>query len=167
MDLYRDIVSLFKKNMIFEDERLGLIAISSAKPGGTFLCLTKPEKSRETLEKVMHDLHKMGYITANFQYLSWEDGISEDHLKIEQYISKGQFSPHIQEGNAILEYGCGPDVGKKIIGHHRELLEKAENSIVFDDIDGKIYINKEITNHNEILSQSGTVEVIKVLFENM
>jgi hypothetical protein len=47
------------------------------------------------------------------------------------------------------------------------LLEKAGNAIVFDTIDGKIYINNEISNHKEIRTQSGTVEIIKVLFENM
>ena len=30
-DLYRDITTTFKKNKVFEDERLGLIPISSAK----------------------------------------------------------------------------------------------------------------------------------------
>ncbi|MEI7558670.1 MAG: hypothetical protein WCJ45_08005 [bacterium] len=39
--------------------------------------------------------------------------------------------------------------------------------MIFDCIDGKIYINNELTNHKEILSQSGTVEIMKVIFENM
>jgi hypothetical protein len=59
MDLYRDIISAFKSNMIFENEKMGLIPISSAKPGGTFLCVTKPQKSRETLKKVKEELNTM------------------------------------------------------------------------------------------------------------
>ncbi|MEI7558664.1 MAG: hypothetical protein WCJ45_07975 [bacterium] len=47
------------------------------------------------------------------------------------------------------------------------MLEKTENTIIFDTIDGKIYINNEIMKHKEILTQSGTVEIIKVLFEHM
>jgi hypothetical protein len=32
MDLYRDIVSAFKQNTVFEDEKLGLISVCSGKP---------------------------------------------------------------------------------------------------------------------------------------
>lgn len=167
MDLYRDIIASFKKNRSFKDEKIGLIPISSAKPWGTFLCITKSEKSRETLKKTIDELHDIWHTTVNFQYLSWEDGISEEHLKIEQYISKEKFSSYIQKGNMFLECWWVDNLWKKTIWNHRELLEKAGNTIVFDTIDGKIYLNNEISNHKEIRTQSGTVEVIKVLFENM
>lgn len=54
-----------------------------------------------------------------------------------------------------------------MIGKHRDLLKIGKESIIFDAIDGKIYINNELTNHKEILSQSGTVEIMKTLFEHM
>ncbi len=169
MDLYRDIISTFKKNIIFEDETIGLIPISSGKPWWAFLCLTKPEKSRETLKKTIEELRIIWHTKAEFQYLWWEDGTNEEGVKIEQYIDKGNFSVHIHDSDTILECGCGSQEcsWKKIIGNHRELLKKAENAIVFDCIDGKIYNDQETTNHNEILTQSGTVEIIKVLFEHM
>lgn len=169
MDLYRDIVSTFKKNMTFEDEKIWLIPISSAKPWGTFLCLTKTEKSRETLKKVLYDLQNTWHTTARFQYLSWEDGICEDGLKIEQYLNEGCFSSYIKDGDALLECGCWSKIScwQKIIWNHRKLLDEVENWLVFDDIDGKIYINNALTTHNEILTQSGTVDIIKMLFDHM
>lgn len=166
VDLYRDIISAFKKNMVFEDEKMGLLPISSSKLGGTFLCITRSQQSRETLQKTMQELRMMWYSTTNFQYLSWEDGICEEWLKIEQYIDKGYFSKHIKDGDIILEH-YGDGFWKKTIWNHRELLEKTKNSMIFDCVDGKIYINNEVTNHNEILTQSGTVDIIKILFENM
>lgn len=165
VDLYRDITATFKKNMVFEDEKMGLIPISSAKLWGTFICITKSEKSRETLEKMIYRLHEMWYTTANFQYFSRKDGISEEHLKVEQYLDQDCFSSHIKKGDVMLE--CWSYDWTKTIGNHRKLLEETKDSIIFDTIDGKIYLNNEITNHNEILTQSGTVEIIKVLFENM
>ncbi|EKD25039.1 MAG: hypothetical protein ACD_80C00129G0004 [uncultured bacterium (gcode 4)] len=169
MDLYNDITSTFKKNIIFEDEKIGLIPISSTKLWGTFLCITKSEKSRETLGKMIDELHEMWYGKAYFQYLSWEDGISEEHLKIEQYLDQNYFSSHIKENDVILEYGWWSQISywKKIIGNHRRVLEETKDSIIFDSIDGKIHLNNEMTNHNEIFTQSGTVEIIKILFENM
>lgn len=164
-DIKKDITTSFKENMVFEDERLWLIPISSVKPWWTFLCITKPWKSRITIEKMINSLHNKWYTTVNLQYLSWEDGISEEHMKIEQYIDKWYFSQYIKDGDIIMD--CyGSESWKKIIGNHRKILENVENGIVFDCIDGKIYINNQLTNHNEILTQSGTVETIKVLLEN-
>lgn len=58
MDLYRKITSVLKKNIAFENENFGLMGISSAKPGGAFLCITKPGVSRETIAKAIQELHK-------------------------------------------------------------------------------------------------------------
>jgi hypothetical protein len=120
-------------------------------------------KSRETMEKLLTKLKENWHIAAHYQYLSRIDWYTNEWLKIEQYIDKSFYSPHIKNSNDIME-SCN---WTKIIWNHRKLLEQAEDGIVFDGIDGKIYINNEITNHNEIPTQSGTVEVIKVLFENM
>ena len=164
-DIQKDITTSFKKNQIFEDERVWVIPISSVKPGWTFLCITKIGKSRNTIANMLDDLHNKWYTTANLQYLSWEDGLSEEHIKIEQYLDKGRFSEYIKDGDIIMD--CyGSENWKKIIGNHREVLENIDNGIVFDCIDGKIYVNNQLTNHNEILTQSGTVETIKVLLEN-
>ena len=58
-------------------------------------------------------------------------------------------------------------MGKKTLGKHRELLKQPEDNMIFDCIDGKIYINNELTTHKEILTQSGTVEIMKMVFEHM
>lgn len=165
-NLYMDTTAIFKHNKDFDDERFGIIPISSAKPWGTFLCITQLQKSRETLQKIIGKIREMWHTTANFQYLSREDGISEEHLMIEQHMDKDSFSQYIKDSDVILEY-YWTWWWKRIIGNHRELLKQAENSVVFDAIDGKIYTSNELTSHNEILTQSGTVDVMKVLFENM
>ncbi len=166
IDLHRTIIQSFQENKLLEDERIGLLPISSVKPGGTLICLLKYSKSRETIKKMIQTLHDKWYKTANLSYLSREDGISEEHLEIEQYLDKGRFSKYINEGDVITE--CyGNDCGKRIIGNHREIIEEITDGIVFDCIDGKIYINGELTNHNEILTQSGTVDSMKILLEHI
>lgn len=163
MNLYRDIISTFKRNKTLENERLGLIPISSGKLWGTFLLISKTQISRNTIKKVVEELRTHEYPTAYMQWASREDGISDEHPKIEQYLDKEIISPYLKENDSLFENG----LGKKILGKHRELLKQTEDTIIFDCIDEKIYINNELTNHKEILTQSGTVEIMKVVMENM
>ena len=166
MKLYREIIKIFNDNITFEDEQLWLLPISSCKPWGTFKCFTKKQKSRETLQKTVDELRRKWYPTANLQRISREDGISTENIKIEQYIEKGRISGYVHDNDALLElWSDGQE--QKIIGKHRELIRQQEDTMIFDCIDGKIYINNELTNHKEILTQSGTVEIMKVILENM
>ncbi len=169
MDVYRDIVSTFKKQRIFNNERMGLIPISSGKPWGTFLCVTKAQTSRETIKNVIEEMMRHGYTTINTIYMSWEDGISIDHPIIEQYLDKNIISSYLKENDAILECWSLSEryPQKKILGKHRELIQQNGDSIIFDCIDNKIIINNEVATHKEILTHSGTIEVIRMLFENM
>ncbi len=166
MTLYKEIMTTFQNNITFDDEQLWLLPISSCKPWGTFKCFTKKQKSRETLKKTVDELRKKWFPTANLQRMSWEDGISKEKIQIEQYLEKGNVSNYIHDNDAVLEL-WSDETEQKIIGKHRELIRQKEETMIFDCIDGKIYINNELTNHKEILSQSGTVEIMKVIFENM
>lgn len=157
MNLYRDIVFSFKQDTTFNNENLWLIPISSAKPGGTFLCITNIKKSRETIEKTIDTLHKAWHKTANLQYISWEDGISEEHLKIEQYIDKGIYSKYIQKDTCILKKCCS---NEKRIWSHESLRKNLPDGIVFDTIDKKIYIEGKPMTHEDLYTQSGTVEIM-------
>ncbi|MFA7298860.1 MAG: hypothetical protein WC010_04420 [Candidatus Absconditabacterales bacterium] len=160
--VFTDIAFLFNQSKQFQDEKIGVMPLTSAKYGGSFLFVTKYKKSRETIERLLEKLQEIGHKTAFYQYLSRNDGLINDGVKIEQYIDKDLFSLHIKDNNAILE--CY--TGQKTIGNHRKLLDQIDNSIVFDAIDGKIYINNEPTNHHEIITQSGTIEIIRKLIEN-
>jgi len=163
LNIYMDIERIFKKNITFEDEEIWIIPISSCKPGGTFKCFTKKIKSRETLQKMIEELRENGYPTAHMQWASREDGLGKDHIHIEQYLDEWCVSTYAKDNDSLFEN----NLGKKTLGKHRELLKQPEDNMIFDCIDGKIYINNELTTHKEILTQSGTVEIMKMVFEHM
>jgi hypothetical protein len=45
-------------------------------------------------------------------------------------------------------------------------LNKQSDGVVFDTISKKIYINGEGITHKDLFTQSATVEIIDVLFDN-
>lgn len=161
--LFTDIVFLFNQSKQFQDERIGIMPLTSSQYWGSFLFVTKYKKSRETIEKLFEKLQEIWHQTAYYQYISRIDGFSSEWLQIEQYIDKNLYSHHIKENDALLQHHSW----QRTVGNHRKILEKIENGIIFDCVDGKIYIDNKPTNHNEILTQSWTVETIKVLFENI
>lgn len=161
--IYRDIIATFREQRIFEDEKIWLIPISSAKPWGTFLCITKPEKSRETMKKMINKLHEIGYPTANFPYLSWEDWTNREWLKIDQYLDKKIYSPYIKEDSVVMRNCCRSE---KIIWFHKTLMSDLPEWLIFDTIDKKIYINKKHITHEDLFTQSATIEIMDILCNN-
>ena len=162
--LFREIAYLFDKNKTFEDEKLWLMPISSAKQWGSFGFVTKKQKSRKTLEKVLQKLIEWWCTTANFQYLSWIDGISNEVLKIEQYIDKNIYSEYITKDSVVLRACCTQN---NIVGYHKKIIENLPDGIIFDTIDQKIYIDGEKVTHDDIPTQSGTIEIMDILSNNL
>lgn len=161
--LFTNTVFLFNQTKHYQDEKIGIMPITSSKYWWSFIFVTKYKKSRETMEKLIEKLQEIWHKFVYYHYLSRIDWFTNDGIKIEQHIDKHIYSPCIKNKNAVLESYHWT----RNIGNHRELLEQTENSIIFDTIDGKIYINQKPTNHSEIITQSGTIEIIKKLVENI
>jgi hypothetical protein len=124
------------------------------------LCITKAEKSRDTIKKIVNDLHKNGHTTINLPYLSREDGISEETIKIEQFLDKKIYSTHIKKDSVMIKKWHSDE---KKIGVHHKLLTDLPEGIIFDTIDKKIYIRKKPITHKDLCTQSGTVEIMDIV----
>lgn len=161
--LFSDILFLFSQVKQFQDEKIWIMPLTSSKSWGSFLFVTAYKKSRETLEKLLNKLQEVWHHTAHYQYLSRIDWFTNVWLKVEQYVEKNICSPHIKDNNAIMKC-CN---WTNIIWNHRRLLDKEDNCIIFDEIDGKIYVDREATTHNEIITQSWTIDIMKILFQNI
>lgn len=161
--VFADITSFFNQSKQCQDEKIGIMPLTSSKYWWSFLFVTKYKKSRETMERVFEKLQEIWHKMMHYQYLSRIDWFTTDGLQIEQDIGKDIYSSHIKDNNAILESSCG----KQIIGSHRKLIEQIDNGIIFDTIDSKIYIDKKPTTYKQLMTQSGTIDVIQPLFERM
>ena len=160
--LFTDTIFLFSQIKQFQDEKIWLMPLTSNKCGGSFLFATKYKKSRETMEKLLMKLGEIGHNTANYQYLSWMDWFTNAGLKVEQYISQNFFSSYVKNDCAMLQ-----DLWwQTFIGSYNDLLIRQAEGIIFDTINKKIYINGENVTHKDLFTQSATVEIVEVLFNN-
>lgn len=91
------------KNKTFENELMATIPISSGKEGGSFLCITKAKVSRDTIKKMVEELYLTGYPSVNMTYVSREDGLGVDNIRIEQHLDKNHISDQVKDNDAILK----------------------------------------------------------------
>lgn len=74
----------FEKYKTFNDEILAIFPMSAGKEGGSFWCVMKYKKSRNTLEKVFEILEKEGHKNVSLLYANRIDGYCDDGVKIEK-----------------------------------------------------------------------------------
>lgn len=151
----------FDHEKTFSHEKIWVVPISTAKQWWTFLLVCFKNKSRKTLRSLLEKLHDQWYTWAVYEHLSWRDGITHDGLRIYQYLSQGIYSRHIKPWSVVF---LGGD-GIRYIANHDDILGKEDQGIVLDKVYGKIYVKGKKLTHKDLRSQSGTVEIISLLFD--
>jgi len=145
------------------DEKIWLMPITTSKPWGYFLFVTHYQKSRDTVKKLLRHLCISGYPKVCFEYLSWEDGQEKNALRVEQFLRQKRHSPYIGNGNVMFQ-----NVGGKIyIAEHAKILKQERQALIFDTIEKKVYIKGQNLTHKDLRSQSGTVEIMEILFSHL
>lgn len=100
---------------------------------------------------------------ASLDYASWRDGYSSDSVRIEQCISRKLYSSYTKAGNIIFS----DSQGVSYYGDYETIIKSESNSILLDTIQGRIYIRGTKLTSKEIHSQNTTIDMMKLLLENI
>lgn len=151
----------FSKLKNFNEERIGLIPISTSKVWWTFLFTCRRNESRWTMNLLLDKLKEEWYKSVNYQYLSWRDWHCNEWLIVHQHISKSIYSEYVKQWSVLFKKANGD----QYVWNHREILATEKRWLILDDIYWKIYINWEKLTHKHLRSQSATVEILSILRE--
>lgn len=153
---------LFYRYRQFEDEEIGILPFNTAKIGGSLFFVMKHGKSRSTIQKVLDHLRSDGHI-ATLDYASWRDGCSSDGVRLEQFVTHKLYSEYTKEGNVLFS----DTLGASYFGDYETVIENEKDCILLDTIRGRIYICGIKLTSKEIHSQNTTIDMMKILLENM
>jgi hypothetical protein len=153
---------LFLKHKSFEDERIWLYSFNIWKSGWSIFFVTKYNKSRITIEKVLNELKNNEHNDIFLEYASWRDWYSSDGIKVEQYLGKQIFSNYVKEWSAYFI----DNKWKTYIWKYEDIIEKEKDCLLLDKIKWKIYINSKLLTSEDIHSQNATISILEILFDN-
>jgi hypothetical protein len=154
---------IFGQERGMSSEVIGVLPISTAKAGGCLMCVTEFEESRKTMDRLLQFLQQNGYPQAKFYYASWRDGAEEVGLQVHQHLSKNTYSPFVKSGNVAVMHADGTTE----VVDYGAVEELQYKGILLDTIKRKLFVNGEKTNHKQLVSQSGTVELFDCLLDRM
>ena len=97
---------LFHQYQRFDDEAIGVLPFNTGRIGGSLFFVTKKERSRATINKVLEQLRVDGHI-ASLDYASWRDGYSADGVQVEQYLTDKIYSRYTREGDVLFSDSFG------------------------------------------------------------
>lgn len=153
---------LFHQYQQFEDEEIWILPFNSGKIWGSLFFVMKKWKSHKTIEKVLHHLNTNGHIVS-LDYASWRDGYSSDGVCIDQYISQKIYSDYTKEGNILFT----DTFGVSYCWDYDNIIKNENDCILLDTVWSRIYIKGVKLTSKEIHSQNTTIDMFKILIENM
>lgn len=153
---------LFHQYQQFDDEHIGILPFNTGRIGGSLFFVMKKWKSRNTIQKVIDQLKRDGHIVS-LDHASWRDGYSSDWVRVEQYISHKIFSEYTREGDVLYT----DSYGRSYSGDYDTMIKDEVDGILLDTIWGRIYIQGTKLTSKEIHSQNTTIDMLRILLENM
>lgn len=160
--LFSAIQYLFHQYQQFEDEDIGIFPFNTGKVGGSLFFVMKKWKSQATLKKVLDHLKDNGRILS-LDYASWRDWYSPDGVCIDQYISQKIYSHYTKEGDVLFT----DTFGVSYCWDYDSIIKKENDCILLDTVWSRIYIKGIKLTSKEIHSQNTTIDMFKLLIENM
>ncbi|MEF2175199.1 MAG: hypothetical protein V3575_01900 [Candidatus Absconditabacteria bacterium] len=138
-----------------------LIYTTSQSNDNKYVVLIPKELQTIEIEDIKKEIKSIFGERSGLIFSSKNYGIEENGIIIEQDIYNGKNSEYtegkyyIKGINNIIE-----------IGNHESLI-KNFNGILFDTVTQKIFINGNKITSKQLVSQSSTVEIMKILIENI
>ncbi|MBP9780096.1 hypothetical protein KBD33_05770 [Candidatus Gracilibacteria bacterium] len=157
-----DFIFYFRNNQKNPHEKFSILPIYSGKMGGGYLVVMRPGASRATLEDTLIEMKKY-YPNMEIEYSSIVDGTCGDGIQIEQFVSKGIFSPYVQADKVLFK----KNTGESYLEKHSILIENETNGLVVDTITNKIYLSGVKLTSKEIPSQNATADILNILFDHI
>lgn len=157
-----DFLFSFRQCASHKNEMIWICPSYTGKLWGSYIMVTKSWISRKTVMDTLEKLKTM-YPNIEAEYVSYEDGTSQDKVKVEQFISAGMYSKYVDKNKVIYTN----NKWKNILWNYGDFIEAEIDGLLFDMIHNKIYLNGEKLTSKDIPSQNTTIEVITKLLENI
>lgn len=109
------------------------------------------------------DKTNMEFMWSKLIYVNRVDGIEHEGLKFEQDLGKGIYSEFLDSSSCILKMSDG----KIQVGNCENSIKNHKKWILLDMVNNKIYINGRKLTSEDLHSQTGTVDILKILIENI
>jgi len=109
-------------------------------------------------------INKENNFNITLDYSSFQDGYGTDGIQIEQYTSQSIHS------NFVSQYILKTIIQKKIEQQwteYEKVIQETSNCLLLDTISNKIYLYWQKLTSKDILSQTGTIEILKILIDNI
>lgn len=152
----------FERLRLFDNEQIGIIPFNTGSLWGSLLFTLQEWKSRDTLKKAIKHLQDEWHV-ASLIYASWRDGISNDGVRLEQYISRSIYSAYTRIGDVIFR----DSHGNSYCDNYESIIERESGCILLDTLSSRIYIGWKKLTSKDLHSQYSTIDVLKILMKNM
>ncbi len=146
----------------FENERIAILPFNSGKIGWSLFFVIKKGQSNTTIQKVLDQL-KADWHVVWLDYASWRDGYSAVGIRLEQYISEKVYSQYTKAGDVLFTDSFGNSYSQE----YDTIVNNEIDCILLDTIWGRIYIKWTKLTSKEIHSQNTTIDMLKLLLENI
>ncbi|MFA6255785.1 MAG: hypothetical protein WC606_01255 [Candidatus Absconditabacterales bacterium] len=103
------------------------------------------------------------FMGSKLIYANWIDGVEYEGIKFEQDIKEGIYSEFLDSSSCILKMGDG----KVQIGNCDDAIKNHKKGILLDMINNKMYIHGRKLTSDDLHSQTATVDILKILIENI
>lgn len=152
---------LLNQNKTYYEEYITVFPFKTSEIWGSIIIIAPWKKSRNTILKALEELKNTYKYNLSLDYISREEWVGWEEIKVEQNLYKQFSSPFIQD-NLILAKTLQ---WESFIDKHENLIKRYNKAIIMDLVEKKIYIKGVKTTSNEILSQNFTIELFNKLLE--
>lgn len=129
---------------------------------GSLLAAMPLEWFRKTLINAAEKV-SMDFVWSKIIYLNRIDGVENEWVKCEQDIAQWRYSEFLNSSSCVLKMGDG----KVYLGDCETMINDHKKWILLDMLNNKIYINGRKLTSSDIHSQTATVDILKILMENI
>jgi mevalonate kinase len=144
------------------------IKFSGSGGGGDVVFAMPYGKYQDLIEKCIENLRQKTKKDVDLDYASWLDGFSSEGVIIQQDLASQVYSPYISKESVCVRFQTKDKKGETDIVT-LESFEKIKSKLdlILDEAENKIYIRGKSLSSKEIHSSKVTIEVLKVLLENL
>ncbi|MFA5967117.1 MAG: hypothetical protein WC805_01185 [Patescibacteria group bacterium] len=141
------------------------IKLTGGGQGGDLLVVTPHDDLRDKLPGLMDRLKQLDpNKSVAIDYISWEDGLETDGVRLEQDFDQKIYSPWISSSSYKLHrLDRQSQLQKTLISETEYRTIKQTASILLDKIEKRIYICGQKLTSKELKSASATIEIIEFL----
>ncbi len=103
------------------------------------------------------------FVGSKIIYMNRVDGVEYEGFKIEQDLDEGKYSEFLDSSSCILKTSDG----RVQLGNCENMIAAHKQWILLDMLNNKMYIHGRKLTSDDLHSQTATVDILKVLIENI